>query len=53
MAMLGKALCRLNLHSWHVMSTEDGQRFRRCKRCGKDRYDSIRSSEIDIGGGFG
>ena len=34
--MLGSLLCRLNLrHVWHVESTEDGQRYRRCRRCGK------------------
>ena len=30
-------LCRLNLrHHWHWESTDDGTRFRRCTRCGKD-----------------
>lgn len=29
--------CRLNLHHhWHVESTEDGSRYLRCTRCGKD-----------------
>lgn len=29
--------CRLNLrHHWHMESTEDGSRYRRCTRCGKD-----------------
>lgn len=29
--------CRLNLdHDWHVETTEDGARYRRCRRCGKD-----------------
>lgn len=29
--------CRINLrHHWHVESTEDGSRYRRCTRCGKD-----------------
>jgi hypothetical protein len=29
--------CRLNLHhAWHTEVTEDGVRFRRCRRCGKD-----------------
>ena len=37
--MFGLVLCRLNLrHAWRVESTEDGQRFRRCLRCGKDDY---------------
>lgn len=30
-------VCRLNLrHHWHVEATEDGSRYRRCTRCGKD-----------------
>ena len=30
-------LCRLNVHHhWHAESTEDGQRYYRCSRCGKD-----------------
>ncbi|HYN30446.1 MAG TPA: hypothetical protein VES95_11365 [Dermatophilaceae bacterium] len=30
-------LCRLNLHhAWRPESTEDGGRYRRCARCGKD-----------------
>jgi hypothetical protein len=36
-------LCRLNLHhDWHQESTEDGARFKQCRRCGKisDRGDS-------------
>lgn len=34
--MLRSFLCRLNLgHDWHVETTEDGQRYRRCQRCGK------------------
>ena len=29
--------CRLNLHhDWHDESTEDGSRYQRCRRCGKD-----------------
>ena len=41
--MFGKLLCRLNLrHDWHVESTDDGERFKQCRRCGK--YD-------DRGGG--
>ena len=29
--------CRLNLHhEWHTETTEDGARYRRCARCGKD-----------------
>lgn len=44
-------LCRLNLHAWKVNSTEDGQRFRRCQRCGKDKFDSRRTGDIDPSGG--
>ena len=30
-------LCRLNLHHrYHYEYTEDGRRFSRCARCGKD-----------------
>ncbi len=37
--------CRLNLHHrWRWMSTEDGDRFERCVKCGKDRSE-------DVGGG--
>ena len=40
--MLGSLWCRLNLHHvWHVESAEDGQRYRRCVRCGK--YEDRRS----------
>lgn len=29
--------CRINLHHvWHMERTEDGGRYRRCVRCGKD-----------------
>lgn len=34
-------LCRLNLHhTWRTHSAEDGGRFRRCTRCGKDKTGS-------------
>jgi len=30
-------LCRVNLHhTWRTYSTEDGERYQRCSRCGKD-----------------
>ena len=29
-------LCRLHLHKFRVASTEDGSRFMRCRRCGKE-----------------
>ena len=29
--------CRLNIrHEWHTEATEDGARYLRCRRCGKD-----------------
>jgi hypothetical protein len=28
--------CVLRRHSWRVLVTEDGTRYRRCRRCGKD-----------------
>jgi hypothetical protein len=28
--------CRLHLHKFRVASTEDGSRFLRCRRCGKE-----------------
>jgi hypothetical protein len=34
-------MCRTNLHHvWRTNSTEDGSRYLRCARCGKDRPDS-------------
>lgn len=40
--MSHKALmCRLNLHhDWHWNQTEDGSRYQRCAKCGKDKSDS-------------
>jgi hypothetical protein len=31
--------CRLANHRWVTQSTTDGARFRRCARCGTDKYD--------------
>jgi hypothetical protein len=31
--------CRLASHRWVMHATPDGTRFRRCARCGKDKYD--------------
>jgi hypothetical protein len=40
--------CRLNLHHrWRWLSTEDGDRFERCEKCGKDR-----SEKVGGGGGY-
>lgn len=34
--MLKALLCKLNLrHDWHIETTDDGGRYRRCERCGK------------------
>lgn len=34
--------CRLNLHHrWRWLSTEDGDRFERCVKCGKDRSEKV------------
>ena len=34
--------CRLNLHHrWRWCSTEDGDRFERCVKCGKDRSEKV------------
>jgi hypothetical protein len=33
-------LCLLNVrHHWQLQSTEDGTRFQRCTKCGKDRME--------------
>jgi len=35
-------MCRLNLHHrWRWCSTEDGDRFERCEKCGKDRSEKV------------
>jgi hypothetical protein len=53
--MLRKLMCKLNLgHHWHVESTEDGSRYRRCTRCGKYDSDSDAGGHgaiMDMGGG--
>jgi hypothetical protein len=37
--------CRLNLHHrWRWLSTEDGDRFERCQKCGKDRSEKVGGS---------
>jgi hypothetical protein len=34
--------CRLNLHHrWRWQSTEDGDRFEQCEKCGKDRSEKV------------
>ena len=51
---VGPATCRLNLHHrWRWLSTEDGDRFERCEKCGKDRSDKVGGSPeagLGIGG---
>lgn len=35
--MLKELLCKLNLrHDWHLEHADDGTKYKRCKRCGKD-----------------
>ena len=44
--------CRLNLHHvWERRSTPDGGRYRRCARCGKDKFDGPAGSGDWAGGG--
>jgi hypothetical protein len=31
--------CLVRLHAWITESTEDGERFQTCRRCGTDRHD--------------
>lgn len=34
--------CRLNLHHrWRWLSTEDGDRYEQCEKCGKDRSEKV------------
>jgi hypothetical protein len=35
-SMAKSLLCRLGMHQWKWISNEDGGRFKRCARCGKD-----------------
>jgi hypothetical protein len=52
--MPGSLMCRLNLrHDWHVESTEDGQRYRRCRRCGKYYKDRGSKGSGDWAAGLG
>ena len=45
--------CRLNLHHrWRWLSTEDGDRFERCQKCGKDRSEKVGGSP-EAGQGMG
>ena len=40
--------CRLNVnHRWLWLSTEDGDRFERCRKCGKDRSEKVGGGPIE------
>jgi hypothetical protein len=40
-------LCRLNVrHKWHTESTDDGGRYARCQRCGKDETGPLVTARI-------
>jgi hypothetical protein len=56
--------CRVNLHhDWHTESAEDGTRYARCRRCGKDATGPVTTSHegdvaahaanLLVGGGWG
>ena len=41
--------CRWHLHHhWSWVSTEDGDRYERCTRCGKDRLEKFGDVNTDI-----
>lgn len=41
--------CRLNVrHDWHYESAEDGSRYQRCRRCGKDAIGPVVTSRADL-----
>lgn len=47
-------LCLLNVkHHWVEVSTEDGQRYERCSKCGKDRMDYPWGIDLKKGMTFG
>jgi len=35
--MLGRFLCLVGRHRWARVRTDDGQPYRACRRCGKDK----------------
>jgi len=43
--------CRLHLHKYLVASTEDGNRFLRCRRCGKEDTTDLAHWSSSLGGG--
>jgi hypothetical protein len=43
----GPLSCLLNLrHQWTTVRTEDGGRYRRCQRCGKDETDLFGGTQV-------
>ncbi|HEY2299588.1 MAG TPA: hypothetical protein VGH43_17780 [Jatrophihabitans sp.] len=41
--------CRLNLHhDWHDESTDNGTRFQRCRRCGKDATGPVTTGDDNV-----
>ncbi len=45
-------MCRVHHHAWHSLSTEDGERFQRCARCGRDHVDRYNGGGVTGFGGF-
>ena len=41
-----RLLCYLGLHRWQRERTDEGEWFRRCRRCGEDR--DISKAGVDI-----
>jgi hypothetical protein len=51
--VLNKLICLVRGHRWHVQTNdEDGTRYRRCERCGKDETGGINIGP-DAAGGIG
>lgn len=34
--MVTRAICAIGLHRWRWEKTDDGEKYRHCRRCGKD-----------------
>ncbi|HEY7272496.1 MAG TPA: hypothetical protein VH502_07150 [Actinoplanes sp.] len=46
--------CRTNLHHvWRWQTADDGSRYRRCARCGKDHSGISKGDPNSLGGAFG
>jgi hypothetical protein len=41
--------CRLGIHKFVVLWNEDNQRYRRCRRCGKDDAGSTTDPAVSLG----